>query len=1043
MKRLFTLFVIACILGGNAWAGDVSFQKPIVEISTADLTAAPSLSQSGSWETVTLGSTNLYKTTVPGGSEKCYMFHQNIYWLWYTGSTDAPVNLGHQTWNGGVSYDSPQDKKDFDWTVKVTGNIDILSYKRKIDNSHTNDRYFLDQDKDETAWDYTRYGSHIYFNSSDANVMSGTITVTATNKDFEGKPYTCTYTIKINQDIKSTKWDFYSKSLTPTSAAVWGTETVGSESWHPYLVDVNSQRDLSSIISETAGLEFIAPKYTTPEDHFTFGYYDTAPTGTTAVDGRYVGLSNGATLVIPKTTWTSKGHATGKTHIRIKMGRHGGSGIRLTVTNAKDALGNAITIDPAGTYEIGGSVWWGDKGDNHQRGEYHFIVADQASDFTIKVEGANGSNVALLKLYTIEVYEYDANKIITENSVLGNSYQLLNNGGTVGVDGASGSYYLHYRGKAESTKIDEGTISTSGNINTNSLTYKGFNKLDASLDESGNNVYASPTHTYTSKIGDFGTFEMQIACYTHGVSTGGTTYQYCTDYASRRQSVGYMQSKSYPYTWDFTDIWDYKFIGDRMSAYYHGEGWYQQNGGLHLWAATDGMDEFGLRLALDAGHDVMYCGGSQLWYGHTIIPEAAGLAFTPVNYDNAYDYALSLSANGLTFAQENRDWWGWRVTVPSVPAKGAVYVRAKNIGSNDMRHVKFWIKDEGDAVNNKTPNATDFYDSEYSSTANHKILSVEGSSDEYIYAIYNNDATNAKDITLFFNEVEVQKIAVSTDLKTFNALGWTTESRDHDIDPSLTAEMNGRGIKTYAVTGVDYDKKKVTMTDISNAGLMHSASDGDKYACILRNTADEPLEVVNGGFYLFVPDMHDKQGSTVPTGEKTTDWNKKNYAPSMESSVMKAKVSHAYPANYPNDGDAASGTRIPWKEGNYTNFAFTYQYYQLNNGVRVDNIKRDGPQGFYRIASTGAYSVGNQGYLPLLTSEVNKDSSVSAGTRSYDLSFDDDESGEVTAIENIYTIDSHATAEKAIYYSLSGQKLSAKPAKGGIYICNGKKVIIK
>lgn len=1026
MKRLFTLFVIACILGGNAWAGDVSFQKPIVEISTADLNAAPSLSQSVSWETVTLGSTNLYETTDPKDGQTCYMFHQNIYWLWYTGSTDAPVNLGHQTWNSGVSYDSPQDKKDFDWVVKVTGNIDILCYERKIDNSHDNDRYFLKHDDDATAWDYTRYGSHIYFKISSGSTMSGTITVTATNKDFEGKPYTCTYTIKINQDIKSTKWDFYSQPLNPTdptNTSKWGTETVGSESWHPYLVDVDSRSDLSSIISETAGLEFIAPKYTTPEDHFTFGYYDTAPTGTTAVDGRYVGLSNGATLVIPKTTWTSKGHATGKTHIRIKMGRHGGSGIRLTVTNAKDALGNAITIDPAGTYEIGGSVWWGDKGDNHQRGEYHFIVDNQASDFTIKVEGANGSSVALLKLYTIEVYEYDANKIITENSVLGNSYQLLNNGGTVGDNGASGSYYLHYRGKAESTKIGASTISTSGNINTNSLTNKGFNTLDASLDGEGNNVYASPTHTYTSKIGDFGTFGMQIACYTHGVSTGGTTYQYCTDYASRRQSVGYMQSKSYPYTWDFTDIMaeDRHFAGGRMDGGVDGEGWLQPKG-LHLWAATNGTAKFGLRLALDAGHDVMYCGGSQLWYGKYIIPEAAGLAFTPVNYDNAYDYSLSLSADGLTFAQGNRDWWGWRVTVPSVDVNGAIYIHAKKEPVANLYAVKYYIgwepymdgeEKKYKPVNNKTtmvsfPSATN----NGSGVAN--IISV--TDDEVIYAVYNNHSVN-EDITLFFNGLTVNKIAVSTDKKTVNKNGWASESRARVIDPSLTAEMTGQDFRTYIVTGVDANVTHATMQLIGSrtvtSNLLGSASSNTKNACLIQRVGGGELAIVNGGFHLFVPDMH------------YSDESKSEYDTS--DNMLKAQL--------------GTGT-VPASETDYINFVFSYRYCDVNaSGYVIGDNVYEGPQGFYRVARDGAYSSGNQAYLPL-PQNVVKLQDWSDASRCVTLIFDEDEGGDVTNIEVIPDIVSQNTVEN-VYYSLSGQKLNGKPAKGGIYICNGKKIAIK
>jgi hypothetical protein len=30
-----------------------------------------------------------------------------------------------------------------------------------------------------------------------------------------------------------------------------------------------------------------------------------------------------------------------------------------------------------------------------------------------------------------------------------------------------------------------------------------------------------------------------------------------------------------------------------------------------------------------------------------------------------------------------------------------------------------------------------------------------------------------------------------------------------------------------------------------------------------------------------------------------------------------------------------------------------------------------------------------------------------------------------------------------VYYNLNGQKLAGKPAKGGLYIMNGKKVIVK
>ena len=156
---------------------------------------------------------------------------------------------------------------------------------------------------------------------------------------------------------------------------------------------------------------------------------------------------------------------------------------------------------------------------------------------------------------------------------------------------------------------------------------------------------------------------------------------------------------------------------------------------------------------------------------------------------------------------------------------------------------------------------------------------------------------------------------------------------------------------------------------------------------------------------------------------------------------MKAKVSHAYPAGYPNSNSLADGTPIHYMSGEYTNFAFTYQYYTLDESGNTTGDVKNGPQGFYRIARDGGYSLGNQGYLPLKTSKIGGD--VWAGARGFDLSFDDDESGEVTAIEKIEASKSEVAAKAAVYYSLSGQQLSGKPVKGGIYICNGKKVIIK
>lgn len=987
MKRLFTLFIIACILGGNAWGGIVYFQNNVVE----------------------------YKKTVspveePEQINGHYFFKQDVWYLDHEG--DTPVNLGILK----NEHDEFLQDVDFVWSVDVTGNITIPN---DYVDYHSGNHYELKQG--------TGFGSNIYFDCTSGG--SGTLTVTATNPDYYGQVYTCTYTINYHTDVKTVKWDFCGKKVTSdrisekTDLATYWTLSDIPAFQTTYAGAGNNEatatalywfKDPNNTFTTGAYADFIgvASGLTFKSDAVNkIGICNESLTDVNNAH-RCVALKTGASFCIPSSTFSNM--TVDHPRIRIKMGRYGGTdddvSAHLTITNAQDAIGTAIT--GTGTYHIGGSSWWGDKGDNNQRGEYHFSVIDKNQDFTITV--ADGQ---WIMLYTIEVY--DSENRISENSVLGDKYQLLNVGGTKGSAGVSSSYWLHYRGKGEKTTL----TSNSSNYMSGTVLWEYEDPAATPGEADHFDALANATkHTFTSKIGEFGTFYIIL----RSMDQSGT---YCTDYADRRMAVGYRSIPSYPYTWDFTDVKNY-IIGE--DKYYEG---FYQNEDRNLWSTRGSGDaeSHGLRVAQDGGKNILYCGGSELWFGKNTIAETAGLAFTPVNSDKTYNDALNITNNGFLFNQNIRDWWGWRVTVPSVPAGGAVYIRAKDAGASaSMRHVKYYI---GSGVNNKT-NMTEFA----ASAAPANKLQVSGSSDEYIYAVYNNGGS-ANDITFFFNQVEVQKIAVSTDKKTFNAKGWTTESRDHDIDPSLTAEMNGRGIKTYAVTDVNYANKHVTMTDISNAGLMHAATDDSQYACILRNTADNTFEVVNGGFYLFVPDMHDEQGSTTGEGYKL-----KSYATAMESSKMKAKVNYAVPSTMI-DGTTYKSDKntppIPATSGSYTNFAFTYQYYQLDDdGNRTTSEKLNGPQGFYRIAAGGAYSLGNQGYLPLETSKLSTD--VVNSARGFELAFDDDEeSGEATAIENIEVNMSETTAKTAVYYSLSGQQLSGKPAKGGIYICNGKKVIIK
>ena len=181
-------------------------------------------------------------------------------------------------------------------------------------------------------------------------------------------------------------------------------------------------------------------------------------------------------------------------------------------------------------------------------------------------------------------------------------------------------------------------------------------------------------------------------------------------------------------------------------------------------------------------------------------------------------------------------------------------------------------------------------------------------------------------------------------------------------------------------------------------------------ACILRNMAGGPLEIVNGGFHLFVPDMH---GDT------------QLYSPGGFTSKMKAQL--------------RPGT-VRMTEDGKTNYAFTYQYVKVNPNTGEElNPESDvitGVQAFYRIVSTGATSTGNQGYLPVTTS--------AAAASRFSIMLDGENIGLATQLESLPTVDAKEAqgTETERYYNLNGQQLSGKPNRNGLYIMNGKMVYI-
>jgi hypothetical protein len=118
-----------------------------------------------------------------------------------------------------------------------------------------------------------------------------------------------------------------------------------------------------------------------------------------------------------------------------------------------------------------------------------------------------------------------------------------------------------------------------------------------------------------------------------------------------------------------------------------------------------------------------------------------------------------------------------------------------------------------------------------------------------------------------------------------------------------------------------------------------------------------------------------------------------------------------------------------------TNYVFTRVSYNLDkDGKIVDsNNGKQSTLGFYRVANNDDSNLAaNKAYLHI---------PVSSPAKFYVIEglFD---TNTTTAISNISTAD-HSAGEEGSYYTLTGIRLNGRPTHAGIYVLNGKKVIIK
>jgi len=760
---------------------------------------------------------------------------------------------------------------------------------------------------------------------------------------------------------------------------------------------------------------------------------------------RYVGLmpvTDGK-----KSSFTIPGLKPGdRVLIFMKSGEAtGDNGIFLNITGAKDALGKAI--NPSDLYKAGGTNW------QHERYEgcYHFIkdeTTDPNSEYGRMTFSMNSGSMC--KLLYIRIYT--GQRIVTTNivsSATGDAGRLLfmnDKGAALGSNGQGSQMSLRFRGKGQHSTNQ--VLTYSGNLNAASFTGDNFK------------VTGAYNHLidFKSKVGEIGMFRLRMNDITYEYEkSSDQKITYVADFCDRNFTVGYRDKvDSYPYTWDFTDIQG--FSSSKMDAEAdnypidaaandaYGYEWdislFDAYGNMKV---NTGWDPITNNLIFSP-HKIGF--GNQLWAGGNVIPETRGLWFyseddSETGYTSDYSSALyndclQITSDGIRFANvpdaegKRVAWWNYKMVVPDVPADGAVYLRmkrdtsvpddAKTHSTIDNADVPFVAtRFQFASQTAKTQLSTD---TEVKGSGDYAFYKVDGSDDEWILAVKNTGST--QHLTFTLNGWVVKKVAVSTDPKTVNNLGYASESRNHEIDPELMGYMTGTGLKAYTVTSVNYGDEPgsvpaITLSAVPQENVIGAATTGDHNAYIIYNTDaavndSKKVSAINNGFHLFVPDMHDK----TKMADGITD--------ATDAQKSRLDVTNNSLCSW------LEGGSIPQTIGKYTVYLMNSKGYNEVTGQVVE-----GEEAFYR-ASNKASLGANKAYLQLLTEKVMPSNGKPANSRMAIIFVDDESGSETTALDGVNSTET--ISSDSGYYTLSGVKVE-RPTKSGIYIKNGKKIIIK
>jgi hypothetical protein len=439
--------------------------------------------------------------------------------------------------------------------------------------------------------------------------------------------------------------------------------------------------------------------------------------------------------------------------------------------------------------------------------------------------------------------------------------------------------------------------------------------------------------------------------------------------------------QDYPYTWDFTNI----SKETKQSVTSNNSNWTGTSGIYTL--SDDGQSNFVM------GTELTTTGGGSTG---TTLAEYDGLGFLaqPDRMTNVHitfpegepEKPSHGGASGLVIGNDDVT----TLVVPKVPAGMTVYVRT---GDGNVSTSPFYVSMSGEEDGRIDQAPT--------------VITDEYGNSENVYTFNTN--TNEQDVYIDVQNVTVKAIAVSKFTKTCwfkneitgdSRYGYyyNTDSHDKPIDYSLTEYFTGKAINAYTIESFNNKQSAVALKYIYRA----PADQGYVVETYYENDNIEKLP-------LFVPCENDKTYN-------------------MEA----ADATYLQP-------HVAKGA-IDLSDNNSYYYVLTNLYYDINTGSSSNMDKAQVP-GFYRLQSGDSSELtNNRAYLKLPKDVVDEGSN---GVKQFIPLFDF-EGGLVDAIDVISAESTETGIDvNGTFYTLQGMKVNGFPRESGIYIQNGKKVMVK